>query len=54
MSELLSADSLVSVFQKCRQAARIIIGYSGGVDSHVLLHVCAAMPEFKDKICAAD
>ena len=52
MSELLSADSLVSVFQQCRQAARIIIGYSGGVDSHVLLHVCAAMPEFKDKICA--
>jgi len=31
---------------------RIYIGYSGGVDSHVLLHACAALPEFKAKITA--
>jgi tRNA(Ile)-lysidine synthase len=52
MLELLSADSLVSVFKQCEQATRIIIGYSGGVDSHVLLHVCANYPAFKDKLTA--
>ena len=52
MTELLSADSLISVFNKCRQANRIIIGYSGGVDSHVLLHVCAGIPLLKEKITA--
>ena len=52
MLELLSADSLVSVFKQCEQATRIIIGYSGGVDSHVLLHVCANHPAFKDKLTA--
>lgn len=31
---------------------RLFIGYSGGVDSHVLLHACAVLPEFKSKICA--
>jgi tRNA(Ile)-lysidine synthase len=31
---------------------RIYIGYSGGVDSHVLLHLCASMPSIKDKITA--
>ncbi len=31
---------------------RIYIGYSGGVDSHVLLHACAAIPELKKKITA--
>ena len=52
MLELLSADSLVSVFKQCEQAAHIIIGYSGGVDSHVLLHVCANHPAFKNKLTA--
>lgn len=31
---------------------RIYIGYSGGVDSHVLLDACASLPEFKAKITA--
>ena len=31
---------------------RIYIGYSGGVDSHVLLHASAAIPELKKKITA--
>jgi len=31
---------------------QIYIGYSGGVDSHVLLHVCTQLPEFKEKITA--
>ena len=31
---------------------RIFIGYSGGIDSHVLLNVCATLPEFKSKLTA--
>lgn len=31
---------------------RIFIGYSGGVDSHVLLHACATFSELKSKITA--
>lgn len=31
---------------------RILIGYSGGVDSHVLLHACASLPEWKEKMTA--
>ncbi len=34
------------------QAARLLVAYSGGVDSHVLLHLCAASPAFKGKITA--
>ncbi len=52
MSELLFADSLNVVFKKCKQAKRVVIGYSGGVDSHVLLHFCATIPEFKSKLLA--
>lgn len=32
--------------------ARIFIAYSGGVDSHVLLHLCADVPVLKDRITA--
>lgn len=31
---------------------RFFIAYSGGVDSHVLLHCCAAIPQLKDKLTA--
>lgn len=31
---------------------QIYIGYSGGVDSHVLLHACATLLEFKSKLIA--
>lgn len=33
-------------------APRIYIAYSGGVDSHVLLHLCAQCPELREKLCA--
>jgi tRNA(Ile)-lysidine synthase len=51
MTELLRADTLESALAQCGQLARIYIGYSGGVDSHVLLHLCAStMP--REKIIA--
>ncbi|MCF7966926.1 MAG: tRNA lysidine(34) synthetase TilS [Methylobacter tundripaludum] len=31
---------------------RLYVAYSGGVDSHVLLHCCASIPRLKDKITA--
>jgi tRNA(Ile)-lysidine synthase len=34
------------------KTANIFIAYSGGVDSHVLLHLCAQKPLVKDKITA--
>ncbi len=34
------------------KTAKMYIAYSGGVDSHVLLHLCAVHPECKDKITA--
>jgi len=34
------------------QRQRIYVAYSGGVDSHVLLHLCALIPQFKDKLSA--
>ncbi|NOQ15921.1 MAG: tRNA lysidine(34) synthetase TilS [Methyloprofundus sp.] len=35
-----------------RTADKFIIGYSGGVDSHVLLHLLANLSEFKGKVTA--
>jgi tRNA(Ile)-lysidine synthase len=43
---------IVSTFSDFLAANRIFIGYSGGVDSHVLLHVCATFPALKTKITA--
>ncbi|MGR9052212.1 MAG: tRNA lysidine(34) synthetase TilS [Gammaproteobacteria bacterium] len=34
------------------QAGRFYIGYSGGIDSHVLLHLCLSLPNVKDKVTA--
>jgi tRNA(Ile)-lysidine synthase len=31
---------------------RFLVAYSGGVDSHVLLHCCASTPQLKDKLTA--
>ena len=52
MSELLSEHSIKSVVNQCDSPAHIYIGYSGGVDSHVLLHLCASITSIKDKITA--
>jgi len=52
MTELLSAHSIESALNQCNNPANIYIGYSGGVDSHVLLHLCASITALKDKITA--
>ena len=52
MTELLSSHSIESALNQCNNPARIYIGYSGGVDSHVLLHLCASITTLKDKIAA--
>jgi len=52
MTELLTAHSIESALNLCNNPARIFIGYSGGVDSHVLLHLCASITPLKDKITA--
>ena len=52
MTELLSSHSIESALHQCNNPARIYIGYSGGVDSHVLLHLCASITRLKDSITA--
>ena len=46
------SDQIHTALKKISPLNRIFIGYSGGVDSHVLLHACAVLPEFEGKICA--
>jgi tRNA(Ile)-lysidine synthase len=52
MSELLSTQAIESALTQCNTLKHIYIGYSGGVDSHVLLHLCASITRLKDKITA--
>ena len=52
MTELLSAHSISSALNQSNNLKHIYVGYSGGVDSHVLLHLCAAIANLKDKITA--
>lgn len=46
----LSFSEIADSFADCRQ--RLIVAYSGGVDSHVLLHLCASQAEFRDRLLA--
>lgn len=43
---------LTACLKNLNHASHIYIAYSGGIDSHVLLHVCASQPELKSKITA--
>lgn len=52
MTELLSTQLIESALTQCNKLAHIYIGYSGGVDSHVLLHLCASITRLKDNITA--
>lgn len=48
----LAAQYINSQLAPYHTANNIFIGYSGGVDSHVLLHLLANIPELKHKLCA--
>ena len=52
MKDMLSAYSLEAAFKNVNNLAQVYIGYSGGVDSHVLLHLCSLIPHLKNKITA--
>jgi len=52
MTELLLSYSIESALNQCNNPAHIYIGYSGGIDSHVLLHLCASITKLKDSITA--
>ncbi len=49
---MLSSNLITSALAAHNPPPHIYIGYSGGVDSHVLLHLCAALPSLKPKITA--
>lgn len=49
MTELSIQTIIRGLPEHCRN---IFIGYSGGIDSHVLLHLCASQAEIKDKLVA--
>jgi len=48
----LTPQFIQSQFTDYSSANQVIVGYSGGVDSHVLLHLLAAIPPLKPKITA--
>lgn len=52
MSILLSSQIIESALSQLKTFRHIYIGYSGGVDSHVLLHLCSEMPMLKAKMTA--
>jgi tRNA(Ile)-lysidine synthase len=52
MSAALSSDIIASLLDRFKPLAHVFIAYSGGVDSHVLLHLCASIAELKNKITA--
>jgi tRNA(Ile)-lysidine synthase len=52
MTNPLSAEIIESALNQYKQFAHIYVGYSGGVDSHVLLHLCASIKTLSGKITA--
>jgi tRNA(Ile)-lysidine synthase len=48
----LTPELIIAALAPTPPTARIIIGYSGGVDSHVLLHLAAAVPLLRGRITA--
>ena len=52
MTNPLSADIIESALNQHKQFAHVYVGYSGGVDSHVLLHLCASIKSLGGKITA--
>jgi tRNA(Ile)-lysidine synthase len=48
----LSAEIIESLLNQHKTFTRIYVGYSGGVDSHVLLHLCTSIKMLEGKITA--
>lgn len=48
----LTTQSLSPLLNYLTKASRLYIAFSGGMDSHVLLHLCASVTAFKEKITA--
>lgn len=49
---MLSSSIIESALDQVNPNARLYIAYSGGVDSHVLLHLCASIAGLGDKMTA--
>ncbi|WP_432740722.1 tRNA lysidine(34) synthetase TilS [Methylobacter sp. G7] len=45
-------EGIISKLDLGDQRQKVYVAYSGGVDSHVLLHLCASTPQLKDKLSA--
>ncbi len=48
----LCGDGIAKLAQLGNERQRLYVGYSGGVDSHVLLHCCASISRLKDRLTA--
>jgi tRNA(Ile)-lysidine synthase len=49
---LLSLSGTESILVRHEPFMHVYIAYSGGIDSHVLLHLCASIDHLKPKITA--
>lgn len=49
---MLSSSVIESALDQVKPAAHLYVAYSGGVDSHVLLHLCASITGLSDKMTA--
>jgi tRNA(Ile)-lysidine synthase len=49
---MLLSSSIIALQFSLRKLSHIYLGYSGGIDSHVLLHWCASIPDLTSKITA--
>jgi tRNA(Ile)-lysidine synthase len=52
MTDPLSSDIIESLLNQHKHINHIYVGYSGGIDSHVLLHLCASVPSLGGRITA--
>lgn len=52
MSKRLSEKIIESTLNQCKPPPRLFVGYSGGLDSHVLLHLCASTEPLREKMTA--
>jgi tRNA(Ile)-lysidine synthase len=49
---LLLTEKIVAIQTACKSANQVFVAFSGGVDSHVLLHLCASSEVLKNKLSA--